>query len=172
MRALLVLASLTMVSACSEDAPPMQPAPPTDRNFTATVNDRPVVGGTQRYECQIRARGAAGAQQYLLTFTDDLGHTIQVGIERGDDAPGARTVVGGMATATGLAYGLPQDAQARLTAIAPTAGGAVVSGRFDARFEVANAAPGVEARDPLIVRDAIFEQVECLDPAKAGAAGG
>ncbi len=172
MRALLVLASLLLTSACSEDAPPMQPAPPTDRNFTATVNDQPVVGGTQRYECQIRSRGAAGAQEYLLTFTDDLGHTIQIGIERGGDAPGPRSIVAGMATATGLAYGPPKDGQARLTAIVPTAVGMVVSGRFDARFEVANAAPGIDARDPLIVRDAVFEQVECLDPVKARAAGG
>lgn len=172
MRALLVLASLTLVSACSEDAPPMQPAPPTDRNFTATVNDQPVVGGTQRYECQIRTRGAAGNQEYLLTFTDDLGHTIQVGIERGDTTPGPRAIVAGMATATGLAYGLPQDGKATLTAILPIAAGAVVSGRFDARFEVATAAPGVDARDPLVVRDAVFEQVECLDPAKARATAG
>ena len=44
--------------------------------------------------------------------------------------------------------------------------GVVISGRFSARFDVANAAPGITSKDPLVVKDAVFEQVECLDPAK------
>ncbi len=160
------LMSVLVLAACGEDAPPPQPAPPADRNFTATVNDQPVVGGTARFECQVRPHGSGGAQQYLLTFTDDLDHTIQIGIDRGGDQPGPRDVVNGMATTTGIAFGRPLDSSAELTAIVATANGVVISGRFSARFDVANAAPGITSKDPLVVKDAVFEQVECLDPAK------
>ena len=161
------LLSAFVLAACTEDVPPPQPAPPTDRNFTATVNEQPVVGGTNRFECQIRPHGADGNREYLLTFTDDLDHTLQISIEHGGDQLGPRNVLGGMATTTGIAFGRPQDGSAELTAIVATANGAVVSGRFSARFDVANAAPGVTARDPLVVKDAVFEQVECLDPTKS-----
>ena len=168
----LSLTSALLIAACAEETPPPQPAPPADRNFTATVNDQPVVGGTNRFECQIRPHGSSGAQHDLLTFTDDLDHTIQIGIARGSEQPGPRDVVDGMATTTGIAFGRPLDSGAELTAIVATANGAVVSGRFSARFDVANAAPGVTSRDPLIVKDAVFEQVECLDPAKLSAGAG
>ena len=170
LRVILLTASIVMLTACAGEVPPPQPAPPTDRNFTATVNDQPVVGGTASFECLIRSDGKDHQSRYLLTFTDDLAHTIQVGIERGGDAPGARAIVDGMATTTGLAYGRPQGTTATLTAIVPTATGAVISGKFSARFEVANAAPNVVMRDPLIVKDALFEQVECIDPVEAQAA--
>ena len=163
MRALLVLASLSLVSACAEDAPPMQPAPPTDRNFTATVNDQPVVGGTQQYECLIERLDDAGRQQILLTFTDDLGHTIQLGLERGGDNVGERAVVYGMATADGVAFGRPQDAKATLSYLESTADGLVVSGKFSLRFDVVNTAPGREGTQALRINDALFEQVSCID---------
>lgn len=171
-RAASVWASVVILGACADDVPPPQPAPPADRNFTATVNDQPVVGGTTRFQCQIRGRSTVGTQEYLLTFTDDLDHTIQIGIDRGDEQPGPRDVVGGMATTTGIAYGRPLDGKAELTAVVATAYGEVVSGRFSARFEVSNAAPGATSRDSLVVKDAVFEQVECLDPAKQRAGSG
>lgn len=172
MRALLVLIPLLMVSACSEEAPPMQPAPPADRNFTATVNGQPVVGGTQQFDCVVERFDDAGHQQILLTFTDDLGHTIQIGLDRGDNKPGERAVVGGMATTTGVAYARPTDTQAALAYLETTADGLVVSGRFSANFEVVNTAPGHEGAGPLKIQDAYFEQVSCidLDAAKAAAA--
>lgn len=162
----LVVLALLALSGCAEDTPPPQPAPPTDRNFTATVNDQPVVGGSAGFQCLIRPYGAAGASQLVLTFNDDVGHTIQVGIERGAQKPGPRTVVFGMATAEGRAYGRPQDALAELSWIEASETGAVVSGKFSLRFELVNSAPGVSDPAPLVIRDALFEQVECIDPAK------
>jgi hypothetical protein len=163
MRALPILGSLLLLSACSEDVPPMQPAPPADRNFTATVNDQPVVGGTQRFDCQLRQHGNSGASKYLLTFTDDVGHTIQVAIERGNGKPGKRKLLDGMALGTGVAYGPPKESSAELTAVDETSGNAILSGRFGGRFDVASVAPGIESPPPLLVRDAVFEQVPCSD---------
>ncbi|HWT16309.1 MAG TPA: hypothetical protein VN581_11035 [Patescibacteria group bacterium] len=168
-RDVLALATALMLSACADEAPPPQPAPPADRNFTATVDDRPVVGGTAMFECVIRPYGADHREQFLLTFTDDLAHTIQVGIDRGDETPGPRSIVNGMATTTGVAFGRPQEASAELTSIVPMPTGAVISGRFSVRFEVASLAPGMAAREPLRVKDGLFEQVECFDPVKASA---
>lgn len=170
LRTIPLSVSIFMLAACSEEALPPQPAPPADRNFTATVNDQPVVGGTAAFECLIRGDGKSRSPYFLLTFTDDLAHTIQIGIDRGNDTPGQRAVVEGMATTTGLAFGRPKDAAATLTAIIATTTGAVISGKFSARFDVANAAPGVHSREPLVVKDALFEQVECVDPIKAQAA--
>ncbi|MBK7143655.1 MAG: hypothetical protein IT478_07235 [Xanthomonadales bacterium] len=157
------------LAACSEDAPPPQPAPPADRNFTATVDDRPVVGGTQNFACLINTSTNKRVRQFLLTFTDDMGHTIQVGIEAGDEQRGPRAIVSGMATAEGRAYGRPHDASAELGWIEATATGAIVSGRFSAIFDQVNAAPGITDHAPLKVTDAAFEQVECLDPKLADA---
>ena len=163
MRALLVLAPVLMMSACSEEAPPMQPAPPVDRNFTATVNGQPVVGGTQQFECVVARMDDGARQQIVLTFTDDLGHTIQVDLERGDNKPGPRAVVGGMATMTGVAFARPKDTRAELAYLEQTANGLVVSGHFSASFEVVNTAPGHEGAGPLKIQDAYFEQVSCVD---------
>lgn len=164
--------SVLLLAACTEDAPPMQPAPPPDRNFTATVNDQPVVGGTQQYECILQRLDDAGHQQILLTFTDDLGHTIQVGLARGDDRTGERAVVGGMATADGVAYARPQDSRAELRYLERTDTGLVVSGSFSVRFDVVNTAPGREGAEPLRIQDALFEQVPCIDVDAAAAAFG
>lgn len=154
-----------LLSACGEEAPPPPPAPPTDRNFTATVDDQPVVGGTQTYECVIQRLGATDAQ-FLLTFTDDIGHTIQIGIARGDDAPGAREVTSGMATMGGVAFGRPTETAAEITRVLPHDDGIAISGRFSARYDVVNVAPGLGRKEPLLIRDAIFEQVPCLDMTK------
>lgn len=169
MRTLIALGSLLLLSACSEEAPPMQPAPPVDRNFTATVNDQPVVGGTQQYDCMVERVDDAGHQQILLTFTDDLGHTIQVGLDRGDDQAGPRSIVYGMATTDGVAYGRPEEASAQLGYLEKNADGLVVSGSFSARFDVVNAAPGREGAAPLRIKDALFEQVSCIDADAASA---
>lgn len=163
---LLVTIFLLALIGCSEEAPPPQPAPPPDRNFTATVNEQPVVGGSAGFQCLIRPLAAGSGTQLLLTFSDDVGHTIQVGIERGQDEPGPRSVVFGMATAEGRAYGRPQDAVAELSWIEASETGAVVSGKFSLRFELVNSAPGMADATPLLIRDALFEQVECVDPAK------
>lgn len=165
-RALLLCLGILTMPGCSEDAPPPQPAPPPDRNFTATVNDTPVVGGTQSFGCQIKSSSETGVQQYMLTFTDDTGHTIQAGIERGDDDVGERRLLSAMATAEGRAYGQPKEASATLTAVVPTAQGAVISGRFNIELALVNSAPGVTDKAPLRVNNALFEQVECLDPSK------
>jgi hypothetical protein len=79
LRVILLTASIVMLTACAGEVPPPQPAPPTDRNFTATVNDQPVVGGTASFECLIRSDGKDHQSHYLLTFTDDLAHTIRSG---------------------------------------------------------------------------------------------
>ena len=169
-RTSLLLSCIALsLAACSEDPPPPQPAPPADRNFTATVDDRPVVGGTQNFVCLINTATSKRVRQFLLTFTDDMGHTIQVGIEAGDEQRGPRAIVSGMATAEGRAYGRPHDASAELGWIEATATGAIVSGRFSAIFDQVNAAPGITDRAPLKVTDAAFEQVECLDPKLADA---
>ena len=169
-RSSLLLSCIALgLAACSEDAPPPQPAPPADRNFTATVDDHPVVGGTQNFACLINTSASERVRQFLLTFTDDMGHTIQVGIEAGDGQRGPRAIVSGMATAEGRAYGRPHDASAELGWIEANATGAIVSGRFSAIFDQVNAAPGITDRAPLKVTDAAFEQVECLDPKLADA---
>lgn len=160
----LLLAATCVLGACSEEAPPPQPAPPPDRNFTATVNQQPVVGGTQAFLCILNAQNSQRLRQYQLTFSDDLGHSIQVGIETGDAEPGPRAVLSGMATAEGRAYGRPHDARAELLFVEATPTGAVVSGRFSAIFDLANVAPGIVDKAPLDVADALFEQVECVDP--------
>lgn len=170
-RALLVSFALLMVAGCSEEAPPPQPAPPADRNFTATVNDTPVVGGTEAFACQFSTMNDTQQPQYLLTFIDDNGHTIQVGIERGGARAGNRKVLYSMATAEGRAYGRPTGASAALSAIVPTPQGAVISGRFSLELALVNSAPGVTDKSPLRVSNALFEQVECLDPSKFEASG-
>jgi hypothetical protein len=169
MRTQSLLCTLLLLSACSEEAPPMQPAPPADRNFTATVNDQPVVGGTQQYGCVIERIDDAGRQQILLTFSDDLGHTLQVGLDRGDDRSGPRSVVYGMATTEGVAFGRPKDTSAELSYLERTSAGVVVSGKFSARFDVVNAAPGREGAQPLRIENAVFEQVSCIDADAAAA---
>jgi hypothetical protein len=150
-----------LLAACSEDAPPMQPAPPPDRNFTATVNDQPVVGGTTQFQCALNTLNDDAKPQILLTFNDDLGHTIQVGIERGDYEPGERAVLYGMATADGRAFGHPKDAKAALTLIETNEEKLIVSGRFSLHFDQTNAAPGIPDSGPLRIKDALFEQVDC-----------
>ena len=169
MRTQSLLCALLLLSACSEEAPPMQPAPPVDRNFTATVNDQPVVGGTQQYECVIQRIDDAGRRQILLTFSDDLGHTIQVGLDRGDDRSGPRSVVYGMATTEGVAFGSPTDTSAQLSYLERTGAGLVVSGNFSGRFDVVNTAPGREGAQPLLIDNAVFEQVSCIDTDAAAA---
>ncbi len=166
LRGLFLFVAVLAIAGCEEDAPPPQPAPPPDRNFTATVNDTPVVGGTQQFGCQIKSSSEPGVQQYMLTFTDDTGHTIHAGIERGDDADGDRRMLLAMATAEGRAYGRPTNSMSVLTAVIPTAQGAVISGRFSFELALVNSAPGVIDKAPLRVRNARFEQVECLDPTK------
>lgn len=168
MRGSILFIACAVLAACGEEALPPQPAPPPDRNFTATVNDQPVVGGTSQYECHLRDSGRNdGSQLYVLTFTDDLGHTIQIGLPRGDDQPGPRDIVRPMGTATGIAYGQASEAAAELTAIRSTKSHQVISGRFSIRFQVVNTAPGVTSREPLVVKDAVFEQVDCEDPKHA-----
>jgi hypothetical protein len=161
----LSVAAIVCLSACAEEQPPLQPAPPADRNFTATVNDQPVVGGTAGFQCLIRPHEGGGSQ-LMLTFNDDVGHTIQVGLRLGELRPGPRDIVFGMATAEGRAYGRPQDASAEITWIEATATGAAVSGKFSLRLDQVNSAPGIADQTPLDIREALFEQVDCVDPAK------
>ena len=160
------LCSGLSLTACSDEAAVAQPAPPPDRNFTATINNQPVVGGTQQFECVINRLNDAATPQFLLTFTDDIGHTVQVGIEQDGDRVGSRKVLYGMALGQGRAYGQPKDTTAELTAISADGPKVVVSGRFSLQFDLVNAAPGITDREPLRIENAFFEQVECVNPAQ------
>jgi RHH-type proline utilization regulon transcriptional repressor/proline dehydrogenase/delta 1-pyrroline-5-carboxylate dehydrogenase len=62
----------------------------------------------------------------------------------------------------GAVVGVQPFGGSGLSGTGPKAGGPHYLPRF----------AGVTSRDPLIVKDAVFEQVECLDPAKLSAGAG
>lgn len=164
----LLLALLSTLAACQQESasPPQAPATVASGpqpSFHALLDGQPYRANVHDV-CMLNRFNSSEQPQFLFSFTHaERDDTLQIGLARGDDQPGARNVLYVLVNHGDASFSSVRESEAEITALTRVDDGYRVSGRFALALEGSSMASGKPETRRLAVSEARFSDIHCLD---------